>query len=623
MCGIAGYVGEAAPEELRATVQRIMIGIERRGPDGEGLETWPAQGGPGAALGHRRLAILDLSPLGAQPYLNDDRSVGLVFNGCIYNFQEVRAELEQLGHRFRSQCDTEVLLRGFEQWGIDALMPRLRGMFAFAFWESKIRRLTLVRDRLGVKPLAYQLTPGGIAFASTVSALRTAGFGGDMDPEAILEYLEFGFVVEPHCIYAGMHKLPPATILEWRDGQLSQRVYWTLLEADEDSRTSFDQAVEETESLLIESVRLRLIADVPVGALLSGGIDSTLVCWAMSKLNANIKAFTVSAPGHASDESADAAATARKLGIEHEVIPLPQETSHLLEDLGAAYGEPLGANSALGMLLVSKAVKPSATVMLTGDGGDDIFLGYPFFRNAWRAQQLARRLPPAFASAWPSIAPLVPAVGPLRRMRNLLNYATTGLSGHALAHDGLPYFEANGLLGDRLRDQTISQRRIAPSFDSACNLLGEVTRYHHRMHFLSEFMPKVDNGTMFHALESRAPLLDQKLWEFAARLPARLHFHQGRLKAILREIVRRHLGEEVAYRQKQGFTVPVERWLAERWQPALLQLRQNSRLEAGGWLTKGGLAPCVDAAIARQHIPMQLWFVLVLENWLAQNQPRN
>ena len=246
--------------------------------------------------------------------LSEDGQIGLVFNGCIYNFLELRGELESRGHRFRSHCDTEVLLRGYQEWGIDALTARLRGMFAFAIWDKPRRRLTLARDRLGVKPLVYCARHGEIAFASTVAALRSAGFGGEIDPQAVLDLLEFGYVTEDRAIYGGISKLPPATILEWRGGGIEQRRYWSLPEIDESSRVTFEEAVEETERLLVESVRLRLISDVPIGALLSGGVDSALVCWAMRELNANIKAFTVRAPGDSSDESADAAHTARRLG---------------------------------------------------------------------------------------------------------------------------------------------------------------------------------------------------------------------------------------------------------------------------------------------------------------------
>src|ERR1051326_7461249 len=281
-------------------------------------------------------------------------------------------------------------------WGIDELVRQLRGMFAFAIWDQGKRKLTLVRDRLGVKPLAYCIRNGEIAFASTVQALRAAGFGGGIDPQAVLEFLEFGYVIDPRAIYEGVSKLPPASILEWNDGRVEQRQYWAPPAIDEGSRIGFEEAVEETERLLVESVKLRLIADVPIGVLLSGGIDSALVCWALQKLNANIKAFTISAPGDPSDESGAAAETARRLGIEHEVVPMPEE-NFSLDEMTEAFGEPFSCSSAQAMLWVAKSVKQAATVLLTGDGGDDVFFGYPFFQNAWNAQRLARHLPAAAA----------------------------------------------------------------------------------------------------------------------------------------------------------------------------------------------------------------------------------
>ena len=317
MCGIAGYITERSPEAERV-VQTMLNSLARRGPDSSGLANWP-----GAMLGDRRLAILDLSPAGHQPMLSEDGQIGLVFNGCIYNFMELRADLEKLGCQFHSHCDTEVLLRGYQEWGIDALVPRLRGMFAFAIWDHPRGLLTLVRDRLGVKPLVYCARGGRIAFASTIAALRVVGFGGEIDPLAVLEFLEYGYVTDARAIYEGVSKLPPATILEWRAGQISQRSYWTLPETDEASPISFEEAVDETERLLVESVGLRLVSDVPIGVLLSGGIDSALVCWAMREHNANIKAFTVRAPDDPSDESADAARTAHALGIAHEVVDMP------------------------------------------------------------------------------------------------------------------------------------------------------------------------------------------------------------------------------------------------------------------------------------------------------------
>ncbi len=610
MCGIAGCVGAAA----NAAVREMTSNLARRGPDSEGISDWP-----GASLGHRRLAIIDLSEAGRQPMLSDDGEIGVVFNGCIYNFLEIRRELEQRGHVFRSQCDTEVLVRGYREWGIDALVPRLRGMFAFGIWDNPRRTLTLVRDRLGVKPLAYCGQNGEFAFASTVAALRAAGLGGGIDPQAVLEYLEFGYVSDDRSIYQGIEKLPPATLAEWRDGRLSRRRYWALPETGENSRISFQDAVEETERLLVEAVRLRLVSDVPIGALLSGGIDSALVCWAMRELNANIKAFTVRAPDDPSDESRDAAETARLLGIPHEIVDMPN-ADFSPEEMVEAYSEPFACQSAQAMLWVSRAVKRRATVLLTGDGGDDIFLGYPFLWNAWTAQRIARGLPPGGAAAWRMMRGIIPATGSARRLKNFLDYATGGLGDHVRAHDGLPYYATRAILGERLAGRRLAQREMPASAESGRRLLHDVLAYHHRLHFTSEFMPKVDGGTMHYAIEARAPFLDHKLWEFAAALPVPVRFHGRRLKAVLREIARRRVSPDVAQRRKRGFTVPVERWLAERWGGKLDCLREGGILEREDWIRPGSLEEPIREAVRARWVPVQLWRLLILEHWLAKER---
>jgi asparagine synthase (glutamine-hydrolysing) len=593
----------------------MMDSLARRGPDSEGFEAWP-----GVGLGHRRLSILDLSPAGHQPMLSDDRKAGVVFNGCIYNFLELRAELEQHGHRFRSECDTEVLVTGYLHWGIDDLVIRLRGMFAFALWDEIKRTLFLVRDRLGVKPLVYYAHDGEIAFASTVGALGAGGFRGPVDPEAILQFLEYGNVAGDQCIFERLSKLPPATILEWQNGKARQRTYWTLPHWDESdaSPITFDEAVDEAETLIVDSTRLRLISDVPIAALLSGGVDSTLVCWALSRLNANLTAFTVGTPGDPSDETGQARQTARQLGIPHEVVELPPDRPEMLSEMEDAYSEPFASQSAQAMLRVSRAVKSRATVLLTGDGGDDVFLGYSFLHNAWLAQETARKLPAPLVPPIRMAAACLPPVGPLRRLRRYFEYSTSGLSAYVHAHDGLPYFAGYGILGERLQGLTLPQRKLAPSFDSARRLLSDVLAYQHRNHFLGEFMPKVDGGTMYYGIESRSPFLDQKLWEFAARLSPRLRFRNGVLKAVLREIVRRRVDPAIASRPKQGFTVPVERWLAERWTGALDRLTGATELERQGWVRKGSLERPIQEARARRWVPTQLWFLLILEHWLER-----
>lgn len=614
MCGIAGFVAEQLPQTAEPAVRAMMNSLARRGPDAEGIAQWDR-----AIFGHRRLSIFDLSDAGSQPMLSEDGQIGVVFNGAIFNFRRLREELQAHGRYFRSDCDTEVLVQGYEQWGIDALTERLHGMFAFAVWDNRRETLSLVRDRLGVKPLIYALKNGEIAFASTVRALREAGLLRDIDPMAVLEFLEFGFVTDGRTIFAGAEKVPAGTIVEWHRGALNTRRYWTLPEVDESSRITFEEAVEETERLLIEAVRLRLDADVPVGALLSGGIDSSLVCWAMAKLNANITAFTVGAPGDPADETEDSRETARLLGIPHEVVELSPGETTSLDDVVCAYGEPFGCSSALGMLQVSRAVKPKATVLLTGDGGDDVFLGYPFHRHFWAAQRLARVLPKGASSLWRTVRPAVAGIDRLRRPRHFLDYATGGIGAATRVHDGLPYYARLGLLGDRLSSDTIEQRKIPLSASPARNVLSDWLDYDQRTRFVGEFMTKVDGGTMRYAIEARSPLLDQKLWEFAATLPFPVRLHQGQLKAILREIARRRIGPGVASRRKRGFTVPVQRWLAGRWSGSLEESFAGSLLEKEGWLRPGAAQAAVKDAADRGAAPNQLWYLLVLERWLRND----
>jgi asparagine synthase (glutamine-hydrolysing) len=616
MCGIAGFASPDSPEQAERTLRTMISAIAHRGPDGEGIERWP-----GVLLGHRRLAIIDLSEAGHQPMLSDDGRVGIVFNGCIYNFLELRKELEALGHSFRSQCDTEVLVRGYQQWGIDALVPRLRGMFAFAIWDDARQTLTLVRDRLGVKPLIYSAANGRLAFASTVDALHKVGCSDGIDPQAVLEFLTYGYVTDDRTIFRNIFKLPAASIVEWREGRLSPvRRYWSLPEIDEDSRVTFDEAVEETERLLVESVRLRLYSDVKIGALLSGGIDSTLVCWAMAKLNANVTAFTVGTPDDAEDEAPQSRETARLLGIDHQVVSLPREERSLLDELTGAFGEPFGAASALAMLQVSRVVKPHATVLLTGDGGDDVFLGYRFHRDFLWAQQVARTLPSSATPLWRSVRPLVHQIPQFRRPKHFLDYVTGGLGAVARVQvqDGFAYYQAHGMLGERLHDLDLTQRQIP--LTPARNLMTDFLNYQQRMWFVAEFLTKVDGATMRHALEARSPFLDHTLWEFAAKLPPQLRLRGGVLKAILREIVRKRVGATVAFRKKQGFSIPVERWVLNQWRGSLQDLGPDSLLARGGWINGAGLECCVKQAVAKNRAPHHLWFLVVLERWLRQTE---
>jgi asparagine synthase (glutamine-hydrolysing) len=609
MCGIAGMAG-FGEEDPSPRINSMLKALARRGPDDEGRHCWP-----GAALAHRRLSIIDLSAGGHQPMLSDDGRVGLVFNGCIYNFAEIRRELEDAGHLFRSHCDTEVILRGYQEWGAARLVPRLRGMFAFAIWDDPRQKLTLVRDRLGVKPLCYSTRGQMLAFASTPAALKAAGLAGEINPEAVLEFLEFGFVTEDRCIFNEIHKVPPASVLEWHNGRMESSIYW-----DEPrpaaNQISFEAALEETEARLLEAVRIRLVADVPISALLSGGIDSTLVCWALAKLGAPVKAFTVSLPGEREDEALHAQATAQKIGIAHERIGLPELQPDILDTEVAAFSEPFAAYSALGMLQLSKAIKPFATVMLTGDGGDEAFLGYPVHLHSYRAQMLAKRLPPFSPSAWRLLRPLIQPFGGLRRAKHFLDYSTGGLGALTQVHEGLPFYCEQQLLGPRLAVGEIKQRQIAASFSSARRLLGDLLEYNRVTEFTGEFLTKIDGTTMHYAIEARSPFLDHQLWEFASSLDFSTRLRGGRLKSVLRELVSRRVGAEVANRPKQGFQIPVDRWLVRQLRPKLDELGNGSKLAAQGWIKKEPLKKLVARAIETGSANVHLWRLVVLNSWL-------
>lgn len=617
MCGIAGVVSASPGSIDSRMVEAMTMTMTRRGPNSGGLHQWS-----NAVFGHRRLAIIDLSPSGAQPMLSDDGLIGVTFNGCIYNFETLRKELEDEGARFRSNCDTEVLVHGYRYWGIDRLVQRMRGMFAFAVWDDTQRRLTIVRDRLGVKPVLYRVDGDRLTFASTLPAIRASSSGDcTVDKQAVLAFLEYGYIPEEDCIYREVHKLAAGSILEWQDGQITKRSYWSLPAVDERMKVDFDEAVEETERLLVESVRQRLVADAPLAALLSAGVDSGLICWALTRLNSSVKAYTVSTPGDAGDESQGATQTAEHVGIPLEIVPMGEHRPEkLLHELIDAFGEPFACSSALGVLQVSEVIKHEASVVLTGDGGDDLFLGYPFHRNFYLAQRLANMTPTALLRLWPSVRGMAPAWSWSKRGRHFLDYASGGLGAVTRVHDGLPYFVGASLLrGGELENASLRYRELPLSVDSARRLLPEFIRYEQDMHFRSEFLTKVDGGSMYHSIEARSPLLDQELWEFAARLPFGVRLHGLVLKAILRKIADRRLGVAISRRRKTGFTIPVESYLSGSWSDELFGLESGTLLEDQGWVGKGALGRHLARLKAGEiGVAPQLWRLLVLERWLRR-----
>ena len=607
MCGIAGLIGSRKDDSVQRVATMLSL-LERRGPDDRGLE----QIG-NAVLGHRRLSIFDLSDAGHQPMRSASGQTAIVFNGAIYNFRQLKDDLKSAGVSFKSRTDTEVLLEGYEQWGIQGLLKRIDGMFAFALWDASEESLYLVRDRLGVKPLVYSQENGELAFASTIRALRGAGIGTSIDKSALIEYLEFGFVTDDNAIYENVAKVPPASFITYKDGKVVKERYWEL-PATIDDTISFEDAVDETERLFLEAVDKRLFADVPVGALLSGGIDSSLVCWAVSELGGAVTAFTVGVPGDEWDETDIAAQTARRLGIRHEVLEL---TSGALPDLSAltnAYSEPFACASALGLIDISQEVRKHATVLLTGDGGDDVFLGYPEHLHFHAAGSVARMTPEAVGILIRKLADLMPGSGRIKRAKSFISYTYGGLGGVTRARDGMPVYRAHNLLGDTLLSEDFPDRSIPLAHGE--DLLREFLVYDRKTRFTGEYLTKVDGGTMYHALEARSPFLDSRLWEFAAALPFSVRLHQRTHKAVLREIVRKRIDPELATGSKKGFGVPVQRWLVNEWSDLFRESLSDSRAGELGIINPETVLEMYEKAVTDEWAPRQLWFILVLENWL-------
>ncbi|HMO81803.1 MAG TPA: asparagine synthase (glutamine-hydrolyzing) [Pyrinomonadaceae bacterium] len=618
MCGIAGYAGAKDAEKRERLVYRMTAELRRRGPDDHGIESWPL-----ATLGHRRLSIFDVSPAGHQPMMTAKREVGIVFNGAIYNFRSLREELEAKGYAFSSRTDTEVLLNGYLEWGIEGLTDKIDGMFAFAIWDDRVKTLYMVRDRLGVKPLTFSAFENSIVFASSVRAVKAAIPIAELSAEGVLEYLEFGFLTDESSIYKSVEKVGAGEIVEWSAGTLKRRRYWEPPVSDEGSDLTFTEAVRETERLFLLAVEKRLQADVPVAALLSGGIDSSLVCWAIAELGSEVKAFTVGTPEDENDETAAAAGTAARLGISIEVLSLSKDRLPDVNSLISAFSEPFASSSALGMLSIAEMVSKEAKVLLTGDGGDDVFLGYPEHRHFHVSSRLARMSPHPILRLFDSGRSRLPGKGALKRASSFAGYVTRGLAAVAAARDGLPFYMQNEMLGERICPQDLGHRNLGSEIGGGRQLLGDFLRYDLKTRFVGEYLPKVDGSTMFHALEARAPFLDIDLWNFASALSPDIRLKGMRLKAILRDIAARRIGQRVAARRKQGFMVPAQRWLAREWRQDFIDAMTDSRLEREGLIDARRTLDAFAGVKPGSTAPRQFWFIYILELWLRFESDRH
>jgi asparagine synthase (glutamine-hydrolysing) len=526
--------------------------IRHRGPDDSGYHV-----APGVAIGMRRLSIIDVAG-GHQPMTNEDGTVHVVFNGEIYNYQSLRARLLAGRHRLTTSSDTETLVHLYEDHGA-GLARELRGMFGFAIWDDRRRRLLVARDRLGIKPLYYWPTRDGVAFASELRALVTLPeFPRTIDPDAVVDYMAVGYVPEPRTIFAGVHKLLPGHLLEWtRDAGVRTERYWSPAVA-ENTRITEQEAVEETRRLLDESVRIHLLSEVPLGAFLSGGIDSSGVVATMARISDRpVRTFSIGFAEREFDESEHAAEVASALGTEHTQLVVRPDAELLFEQVARALDEPFGDPSALPTFLVSYLARRDVTVALSGDGGDELFGGYTryFELNG------ARPLPPIARSVLRNVALRLPHATYGRN--RLLSLGRT-MRGRYAGTVALPLREAEGGL---LREDVA--RRAVP-FDktldrwftdgSARDFMTQLMIVDVQSYLPGDILTKVDRMSMAHSLEARVPLLDHEIAEFALSLPPSLKFRDGVGKWVLRRALGDRVPDEVFRRPKQGFDVPLRDW---------------------------------------------------------------
>lgn len=574
MCGIAGLFDAALKAGDAARVVAAMTStLEHRGPDDDGFYA-----ADNVALGMRRLSIIDLAG-GQQPVATEDGQIHAVFNGEIYNFQHLRAELAARGHSFRSRSDSEVIAHAYEEHG-PSFVKDLAGMFAIALWDARERRLLLARDRVGKKPLYYSINPRGLLFGSEPKALLAADASlAEPDPDATAWYLRYGFVPEPRTAFRRISVLPAAHYLLYANGRAITRPYWELpLEAESPSDARTDDVVEQLDESLLEAVRSRLISDVPLGVFLSGGIDSsTVAAYAARATEQQLKTFTIGFDRPEWDESPDADVVARHLGTEHHVLTLREDdlTRDLPETLFTLvrhFDQPFGDPSALPTYHVSRLAREHVKVILGGDGADELFAGYSTYLGV-RFAEYYRQLPSFLAAG---ILPWMAEHGARvvgDRQRYRLLRAAKVFRDSLFPFPELYFRKKMVLRDDSLRELFVSstddgERALPPYLDELASIarapVSEVTKAGHldvRFILTNRMLPKIDRMSMANSLEIRSPFLDHRLVEFVAKLPPSLKLRGWRSKAILRDTVRPHLPPSVLRKPKQGFNVPLRAWL--------------------------------------------------------------
>lgn len=612
MCGIVGRLNfDGTPVEV-AALTRARDRLANRGPDDAGTWTDGVVG-----LAHRRLSVLDLSDRGAQPMRHSDGELAVTFNGEIYNFLELRKQLESAGHRFKTQTDTEVILAAYREWGTNCV-SHFNGMFALGLWDGHRRSLWLARDRLGVKPLYYALDGRRVIFGSSLKAVTEfKDVPRDISAEATDLFFQMSYIPAPFSIYRAVRKLEPGTWLEFKaDGAMRTARYWSLGPRGTSSLTAA-VAADQLEELLNSSVRYRLISDVPVGAFLSGGIDSSTVVALMCRNSDAVRTFTVGFAEAEFDESDHARDVAHHLGTKHEQLVLrPEDLLAIAYDVPEHYDEPFADVSAIPSLAIARLARTQVTVALSGDGGDELFGGYHYYRDLARLEPWRRRVSAA--------APLIRTATNLP----LPHRVAMGIRGLAQPRTSDLYAYMRGPLKRRSFSDIVTQvaAGAADWFDTRLTaevpISSLIERYMDldlRSYLVDDILVKVDRATMAYGLEARNPLLDYRVVEFARALPGHMHTVAPGEKQILRQVLERLLPAELFTRPKQGFGVPIRQWFRGPLTPALRDVLREGWLTSSGYFRPGVVADLVDEhASGRRNHENFLWATYTFEQWYSR-----
>lgn len=614
MCGIAGFVESGAPpgSEQRTQLARMCDAIRHRGPDDEGL--WV---GEDVGLGMRRLSIIDLAT-GHQPIHNEDRTVWTVFNGEIYNFAELRRDLESRGHHFYTASDTEVIVHAYEEWG-RAAVSRFRGMFGLAVWDTRTRELLLARDRMGIKPLHYTVRGDRLYFGSEIKSILCApDVPRALDADALDHYLSFLYTPRDGSIFRDIRKLPPGHLLTWRAGTLRVEQYWQM-PADEPFDGPEQDAVDGLRAVLADSVRAHMVSDVPLGAFLSGGIDSSLVVALASQLTSRLKTFSIGFDEAAFNELDYARLVAEHCGTDHHELVVRPDGAVILDDVIAHFDEPFADASALPTWYVSQMARREVTVVLSGDGGDELFGGYERYMPDPRVAAIDRVSPVGIRRVAALAADRLPHG---TRGKQFLQHAGKDNRGRYL--DAISSFtsdEKRALLsGDVCRqiEGGGAEPVLARHFDRYSGLpwSSQMMRFDTDTYLPDDVLTKVDRMSMAHSIESRVPLLDNEVVAFAAALPAALKINNGRQKHVLKEAAAPLLPAAILDRPKQGFAVPLGAW----FRGSLRELFADTLLSTRG-LQRGYFQPHFVRRLVDEHLSgrrdhtYRLWQLVVFERW--------